>query len=351
MKRLALIFILCFICQSMSALDVIFRYDDFVLEEDEFQLSLINLFDEMDVPLHIAVIPCRADSTYIVQEGRFLERVKELHRKGILQVALHGFCHDGETVYGEFLSKDYAEQRYCLTRGDAFLNSVFEADIHIFIPPWNRYNQDTQNILSVLGYNIISADIADLRFTSDTRFQYFPESVDHPSKLLAVIKHNSSREGLIVCMFHRYDINDSFTLNDLRDVLLQVKDIVNITTMDEVYEHSNDYDGDRLIANSKHPLVTKILHTRPIIMTRSDVIRLRLFDIICHAAFFVIISLLIMSISGRFNRRVVVFPAFIIAVSLLCVWCQWLMPRRAFVFCSVAIVLASLVSVLFVRKL
>lgn len=349
MKRLTLMIILCIISQSIFALDVIFRYDDFVLEEDEFQLSLINLFDEMNVPLHLAVIPCRADSTYIIQEGPFLERVKELQQKGILQIALHGYSHQGETINGEFLSKDYAEQKYCLTRGSAFLHSVFDSDIHIFIPPWNRYNQDTQNVLSDLGYNIISADIADLRFISDTHFQYYPEGIDHPAKLFPVVKFNAHREGLVVCMFHRYDITDAFTLDDLRDVLRQIKDKVNITTMDEVYNQSHDYDSDRLIANSAHPLMTKFLHTRPIILTHSDVIRLKLFDLLCHTAFFVFISILILLISGMCCRRVVVAQSIAIVVSLLCVWHQWMMPKRAFVVCFFVIVLVSLISVLFCK--
>lgn len=202
MKKILTILLLSAGILQINALDIIFRYDDYRFEDDAFQNQMIEVFAEEQVPLHIAVIPYRQDTTAILQDGFAVERTKQLQREGILQIALHGFCHKGETFQGEFLALNETEQRFRLEKGSALLDSVFGTHIHIFIPPWNGYNQTTLDILADLGYNIISSELTDNQLVTDERFQYYQEGCDHPSKLKPIIARNAMRDGLVVCMFH-----------------------------------------------------------------------------------------------------------------------------------------------------
>lgn len=344
MKRLLIFACLVLFSLKALSLDVVFRYDDYRLVPDDFQSQLIETFTSEQVPLHIAIIPFDKDSTPMVVDCPLTRRTIELQKAGILQIALHGYQHMGETVQGEFLNKSFVEQQDCLQKGSLLLDSIFNTHVHIFIPPWNRYNQDTQNILYNLGYNIISADMADCRFVLDKRFQYYPEGVDHPRKLLNVIKHNAEREGLVVCMFHRYDITDSFTLDDLRDILQQVKTRkgVSVTTMDELYQCDSTFDGQRLLANTIHPLLSKIISTRSIILPINEVMKIRMIDLCLHAILFIILSLVVLFIRP-INKKYWLVQIPVIILSLICVWEQWLMPKVAIITCGIIILLIILI--------
>lgn len=351
MKKLLIIFCLVLFSLKALSLDVVFRYDDYRLVPDDFQSQLIETFASEQVPLHIAIIPFDKDSIPMVADCPLTRRTIELQKAGILQIALHGYQHIGETIQGEFLNKSFLEQQDCLQKGSRLLDSIFNTHVHIFIPPWNRYNQDTQNILYNLGYNIISADMADCRFVLDKRFQYYPEGVDHPQKLLNVINHNAEREGLVVCMFHRYDITDSFTFDDLQNILQQVKTTkgMHITTMDELYQCDSTFDGQRLLANTIHPLLSKIISTRSIILPINEVLKIRVIDLCLHAILFFILSLVVLFIRPiDYKYWLIQIP--VIILSLFCVWQQWLMPKLAIIVCSAVVILMAFLSI-YLRKL
>lgn len=115
MRRIVFIwFVMVLFGVQSYALDIIFRYDDFRLQEDSLQDEMIEMFAEENIPLHIAIIPYNQDTTPILQNCQSFEHVKELQRHGILKIALHGFCHKGETFQGEFLSLNEQEQRFRL---------------------------------------------------------------------------------------------------------------------------------------------------------------------------------------------------------------------------------------------
>ena len=311
------------------ALDVIFRYDDFKLQPSAIQDSLTNLFAEVRIPLHVAIIPFSKDSTPILDEAYFQNNVKPYFEKGILQIALHGFCHKGETRNGEFLDKNYEEQLHALKNGSHLLDSIFCSHIHIFIPPWNRYNQITQDILSDLEFNIISGDIADSRFVYDSRFQYYPEGIDHPSKLPEILRLNAKRAGLIVCMFHEYDFNENFTINDLREMLkdISLNTSLRFLTMDQLASSEKSFNAERITANLKHPLLTKILKTRSIILPVATTIQVRIWDVIIHLLLVFFITLVGFIILPSTSKCFWVGACFVSIYAVAQTWFQFVMPK------------------------
>jgi len=351
-RRPIVFLVALFIVQMISALDIVFRYDDFRLKTDSLQDKMIEVFASEQVPLHIAVIPYNQDTTPILQEGASVERVKELQRQGILQIAMHGFCHKGETFHGEFLGLNEAEQRFRLEKGSTFLDSVFGTHVHIFIPPWNRYNQITLDILSDLGYNIISSELTDNQLVSDERFQYYQEGCDHPAKLRGIIKKNANREGLVVCMFHSYDLFGTYTIGDLQQLLQDIKadSRLHIVMMDELYHQDQSFNAERIEANLHHPLLTKILLTRPIILQIEDSNKLRIIDLLLHLLVVIIIALIGAWILKRISWFYWLMQSIVFLFAVLQTWYQLVMPKVGFpliVLLAISVVLCFYI----IRKL
>ena len=329
MKRLYILFVIGFSSYKCFALDIVFRYDDFRLKEDSLQDEMIEMFAKEHIPLHIAIIPYNQDTIPILQNCQSFEHVKELQRHGILKIALHGFCHKGETFQGEFLSLNEQEQRFRLEKGSRLLDSIFGEHVHIFIPPWNRYNQITLDILSDLGYNIISSELTDNQLVSDERFQYYQEGCDHPAKLRGIIKKNANRKGLVVCMFHSYDLLGTYTIGDLQKLLQDIKENsqLHVVTMDELYHQDQSFNTERIEANLHHPLLTKILLTRPIILPTEDANKLRIIDLLLHLLVVIIIALIGAWILKRTSWFYWLMQSIVFLFAVLQTWYQFVMPK------------------------
>lgn len=331
MRRYCFLFALLFaFVNCVFAINVIFRYDDFKLIDDSIQNSLVELFAVEKVPLHIAVIPFNKDSSMCLEKCEAVERVKELQKRGILQIAMHGYCHKGDTFNGEFLGLTYDEQLFRLQHSSSVLDSIFETHVHIFIPPWNRYNHITLDILHELGYDIVSSELASNQIVSDTRFQYYPEGVDHPAKLPKVVRSNSRRAGLIVCMFHRYDFSDTFTIEDLRGVIrdIQSDSINRITTMNALFGSTTDFNERRIDANLVHPLLSKILYTRHVILTTTEINKVRYYDLIIHLIIVLMISLWgALILHGKKLTAYGITQTTVLVYAGLQTWFQFVMPK------------------------
>lgn len=262
------------------ALDVIFRYDDFRLKDDPVQNALMDVFESEQVALHIAVIPFRPDSIPIIENGLALEHIKNLQKEGVLHIALHGFSHNGNGIDGEFLNLNAAEQSYRLERGTRLLDSVFDTQVHIFIPPWNRYNRTTLDVLSDMGYTIVSSSYTEDQDVSDSRFQYYLAEEIPPYMLKNQIGRMAKWDGLLVCLFHPNDFEDAQAFEDLRLVLQSAKanKAICIRTMDELYAIDQSYGAERIKANFPRPWLSRLLCTNRIVLQPNDAEQIRKYD-------------------------------------------------------------------------
>ena len=221
------------------------------------------------------------------------------------------------------------EQRFRLEKGSQLLDSIFGEHVHIFIPPWNRYNQITLDILSDLCYNIISSELTDNQLVSDERFQYYQEGCNHPAKLRGIIKKNANREGLVVCMFHSYDLLGTYTIGDLQKLLQDIKgnSQLHVVTMDELYHRNQSFNYERIEANLHHPLLTKILLTRPIILPTEDANKLRIIDLLLHLLVVVMIALIGAWILKRPSWFYWLMQSIVFLFAVLQTWYQFVMPK------------------------
>ena len=128
---------------------VAFRFDDvqdFWL--NDVQIQLMNTFVENNIPLTIGII---ADS--FGDDSKMLEFVNQQNNKKNFEIASHGI---GNTPFTEF-SKD--EQESKLQESVQKIKDELDVTTKVFIPPQNRFNEDTKQILIDNGFTHISSSL------------------------------------------------------------------------------------------------------------------------------------------------------------------------------------------------
>lgn len=144
------------LARRQGPLRVFFRDDD--LDEDEVTLRrLLRLFLRRKIPINLGVIPGRltvACGELLAQSVSSAPALIELNQHGWLHLN-----HEREGRKCEFgPSRTFAEQLADIAQGQSRMTETFGPHwFPIFIPPWNRYVEDTCRALDQLGFRALSA--------------------------------------------------------------------------------------------------------------------------------------------------------------------------------------------------
>lgn len=136
---------------------IAFRCDDIRLDLDSQNVAMLRLFDKYDMHITCAVIPFNKQGEPLVVNNEALEYLKHLHKKGNVEIALHGYKHCWTGNKGELDGLPYEEQYAMLSAGKQLLDSVFNTNVVSFVPPRNWYDENTILVLEQLGFKNISA--------------------------------------------------------------------------------------------------------------------------------------------------------------------------------------------------
>jgi predicted deacetylase len=136
---------------------VFFRDDDAGWDDDAL-FRLLDLCDEHEAPIDLAVIPCALTRPL----AHRLRRAVEASR-GRVALHQHGYAHLNHEHTGrkhEFgPSRSAAQQRADVAAGQHCLRELLDGYVQpIFTPPWNRCTQDTVAALTALGFRVLSRD-------------------------------------------------------------------------------------------------------------------------------------------------------------------------------------------------
>jgi peptidoglycan/xylan/chitin deacetylase (PgdA/CDA1 family) len=155
--------------ETNSCKCVIFRLDDIKNEYlDRVQLKIMNLFLSKGDHLSLGII---MNST--VKDSLLINKISEGNRKGLFELALHGWEHINYTTLSQL------EQKNSLYKANEKMQLLFGKRSDIFIPPYNRFNNATLNAINELGIKIISSSVDEENkfnggksiFTSDAKNQ------------------------------------------------------------------------------------------------------------------------------------------------------------------------------------
>jgi peptidoglycan/xylan/chitin deacetylase (PgdA/CDA1 family) len=83
-------------------------------------------------------------------DSLLINKISEGYKKGLFELALHGWEHKNYAALSQ------QEQKKSLHRANEKMQLLFGNRSDVFIPPYNKFNNDTLNAISELGIKIIS---------------------------------------------------------------------------------------------------------------------------------------------------------------------------------------------------
>lgn len=321
----------CWGSLNAVSLDVVFRFDDYRLVEDSLRNELIETFSRHQIPISLAIVP--------YQEGRMLctdtagiRQLDALASEGLVEIAMHGYSHQKCSDYGEFGGVDPELQRQWLTASYQVLDSLFSMPPITFIPPWNNYDTTTLDVLAELGVKVVSSCMTIGQSFDNPQLTYLPCTVgtsDAFPSFSEALSNNANRNGILVFMFHPYDFDESFTMDDLDALLTEVSTMRNVrcVTFRDLWSEGVVSDRCRMEANLEVNLLTKLMGVNTIIQPTLLAVVRRMANLLIYW----LTTALMMFASLRLIRRIRTLksPAWIHMLVLLCFFallfgCVWL---------------------------
>jgi peptidoglycan/xylan/chitin deacetylase (PgdA/CDA1 family) len=219
---------------------VVFRVDDIQDNfHDNAQLAIMNEFILKNQSISLGLI-----MHIFGNDTNVLDKVMEGYKKGLFELALHGWDH----VDYKNLSENM--QQESLSTANGKMTDIFGRPSKIFIPPFNTFNNSTLDVMQKLGLRVISAE-PDLdpgpyfvangssNYTDNYNLYHLPQTTEFNTfegdNLIKVplndiinnVTKNISRYGYAIITMHpQYfssvstpDIVDEQKINDLNYVI------------------------------------------------------------------------------------------------------------------------------------
>lgn len=137
---------------------------------------LFDIFEHWGVPQTIGVVPnmTRGDRHTRVEAGfaplasnpEMVELLVQHCRKTKSEIALHGFTHQtnrfslpARKFYFEFARLPLAEQEELMREGARMIQEATGTLPRTFIPPWNRFDQNTVTACEKNGFTVLSTHV------------------------------------------------------------------------------------------------------------------------------------------------------------------------------------------------
>ncbi len=333
-----------------QSVQVVFRYDDFLLKSDSLDERVVTVFQNQHIPLVLGVIPCNSKEQIIFEEDYpFLSNLKVGVRNQSIEIAQHGMNHL-KVSNGEFGNVEMYEQLRRMNKGKHALDSIFDIKVTTFIPPWNTYDNNTLLAMQHLGFKSISSASCIGQSWSNSKISYYPETIEDFATLLSVLEHNKNRDGVVVVMFHHYTFKNNFTLFQLDSLLTRINKFTYIkcVTFNQLNRGAEVSDINRMQANMEINLMSKQLHLNGMIQTTTFAVFVRILNVIlylCLSALFYYLATLIMFRNKMIanNKKYSIGSMLLLFVGL-CVWFHLLAPLKLVLFVIIISIGVSIVS-------
>lgn len=321
-----------------SNLQLVFRFDDFLLKNNSLNEAVLQIFQKHKIPLVLGVIPYNLEEKIILQENyTFLPFLKNGVKNKSIEIAQHGFNHQN-LITGEFRSLNKSEQYRRIHKGKAILDSIFDTKIVTFIPPWNKYDVNTLSVMEEVGLKNLSSALCIEQPWTNPNINYFPITIEDFRTLYSVLENNKKRKGVVAVMFHYYSINKSFSLEQLDNILNNIKKLsyVNCLTFVDLYEKNVLSDEKRMNANMEINLLSKNLHLGGVLQSTKLVNVVRILNLLLYltvGAILYFISLLIFLKHKSVSNKIKFITGLILLIIIgLSVWFHVFGPLKTFAF-------------------
>jgi peptidoglycan/xylan/chitin deacetylase (PgdA/CDA1 family) len=336
MKKIILILLVFLSPNTFSEnIKIVFRYDDFILQNDSISEQIVHVFQKHNIPLVLGIIPCDSSENFVqASKYPFINTLKQGLANGSLEMALHGYNHLKLSNNGEFGNVPLSEQYRRMMLGKHYLDSVFHQKTTTFIPPWNAYDGNTLEVMDKLGIKVISSALTINQPCTNEKIDYFPHTIGHPQLLIPILESNKYRSGIIVLMFHQYDINNHFSVNDLDVLLSKLHSYsgIEFSTFKGLLAMSEKSDAKRFYSNLETNLLYKIMKLKGVFYSIEFAMMIRILNVIFYlfiVSFFYFLPFIFSSNFRKLGIKMVLFiDCLLITNTGFFVWFHLLGPDK-----------------------
>lgn len=286
-------------------LKILFRFDDFTLDDSHFNKLLINTFEKNNIPLCLGVIPFDKNEKFInLLSEKSLSNIKNNITTGLLDIALHGYIHKNNRndnySKSEFNGVPFSDQLEWITEGKQRIEDYLDCKIETFIPPWNSYDENTLRVLEKNSFKCISAGF-NLKCGPmlNNNIKYIPATFENFDNIEKLINHNKNRDVYLILLFHEYSLqmyeNDNYenkiTFKQLDNILKKIKleKQISCNTFSDLVNSSEKFDKEIFHRNQKRNLVKDMLKLNKVYTSDSYTSKLEIINVAVHS-FLVIFS-------------------------------------------------------------
>lgn len=182
---------------------LVFRMDDVYLLRNHFEEEIFNLFAKHEIPLNVGIIPFDKNEKPYVNDN--------VNLNSFIVPCLHGYTHDKSGLQGEFDGIKFTIQKEWIQKGMVHLSKILDQKVACFIPPFNKYDENTVKVISEMPGISLSGGI-DKKYNNDLEI---PVSLEH-FNLLENIGFRKflkflPKECKLIILFHPYNFSEVTT--------------------------------------------------------------------------------------------------------------------------------------------
>ena len=210
-------------CQQFSEnSQIIFRNDDInAFSNLEHEKRIFSIFQKYQIPQVIGVIPYASENCITCINQKYhdirstpdiIDYFARLRDMGLVEIGQHGYQHCSNYLHdmalnglSEFNDLSYAEQFDKISRGKTILESAFGQEVTTFIPPYNRFDNNTLEVLENLNFTILSDGSG---INNSTKVH----TINRNASLTELHEYLNQRETnlppYLFIMYHSYELKD-----------------------------------------------------------------------------------------------------------------------------------------------
>lgn len=236
----------CFV-HHQQPLTLFFRDDD-IDDLTPNLIKLLQLFIQVNIPLHLQVIPAKVKLNTV----HYLRHLKQ-KSPALVFISQHGWKHENYNSTGKKYefgdSRTQFQQLSDIISGKDKMTQLFLNDFYLaFTPPWNRYHESTLLSLQELGFKIISADGGKVDFLNDHETVEISTAIDlyhcrpdprikSPAHLLFEIKENLKRTPFLGLLLHHHEMQEpDFLFLKKLLMVLKSRNYIAFPNFKQIYE-------------------------------------------------------------------------------------------------------------------
>lgn len=250
-------------------ISLLFRYDDCSARSPaDFERSLVAVFKNAGVSCLFGIVPqvCTGDELspdqqeYLPLGSDRAAELREWVASGVIEPALHGCYHQNNGLVsgtpGEFAGLAVDEQLRRIREGRKLLEEALQTSVHIFIPPFNRFDEHTLQILEEERFAYLSSSLFDNAVHNGSPVQFVPHTCNivQVETTISTLTHLGVQDAVVVPLFHPADFLEvnpergRYTLEQLAVLLKSLKVNQNVCPL-RLTDRGISFSAERFIAN------------------------------------------------------------------------------------------------------